>query len=85
MESKALDFESEFPLLNFPPEACFIKKSWDDPTLRGGGRRVVSCGHSGTCRLWNSWNLHVQVIEQFSSKKIFTDCAYEANLLELGI
>ena len=51
----------------------------------GGGWRV-SCGHSGTCRICNSQNLHVQVIEQFSSKKkIFSDCAYEAYLLELGI
>lgn len=53
----------------------------------GGGRWVVSCGHSGTCRIWNSQNLHVQVIQQFSSKKkkVFTDCTYEAYLLELGI
>lgn len=55
----------------------------------GGGRWVVSCGHSGTCRIWNGI-ARICTFKSSSSfpqkkKKVFTDCTYEAYLLELGI
>lgn len=34
MESKDLEIENEFPVLNFAPKAYFKKKSQDDPGWR---------------------------------------------------